>query len=52
MEVSGQLHAPSASLPGKEPLDRRLGGFQNGLDAVKRKISSPYWDWNHRAFRP
>jgi hypothetical protein len=32
MEVSGQLHAPSALPPGKEPwdtLDRRLGGSQN-----------------------
>jgi hypothetical protein len=32
MEVSGQLHAPAALLPGKEPLyplDRRLGGTQS-----------------------
>jgi hypothetical protein len=32
MEVSGQLHAPAALLPGKElldPLDRRMGGPQN-----------------------
>jgi hypothetical protein len=32
MEVSGQLHAPAALLPGKGPrypLDRRLGGLQN-----------------------
>jgi hypothetical protein len=32
MEVSGQLHAPAALLPGKEPcypLDRRLGGPQS-----------------------
>jgi hypothetical protein len=32
MEVSGQLHAPAALLPGKEPcypLDRRLGGPRN-----------------------
>jgi hypothetical protein len=32
MEMSGQLHAPAALLPGKEPsypLDRRLGGPQN-----------------------
>jgi hypothetical protein len=31
MEMSGQLHAPAALLPGKEPLvplDRRLGGSQ------------------------
>jgi hypothetical protein len=30
--VNGQLHAPAASLPGKEPrypLDRRLGGPQH-----------------------
>jgi hypothetical protein len=32
MEVSGQLHAPAALLPGKEPLvsfDRRLGWPQS-----------------------
>jgi hypothetical protein len=32
MEVSGQLHAPAALLPGKErryPVERRLGGLQN-----------------------
>jgi hypothetical protein len=29
MEVSGQLHAPTALSPGKEFLDRRLGGPQN-----------------------
>jgi hypothetical protein len=32
MEVSGQLHAPAALLPGKEPcypLDRGLGGPQS-----------------------
>jgi hypothetical protein len=32
MEISGQLHAPAALLPGKSPwypLDRRLGGPQN-----------------------
>jgi hypothetical protein len=32
MEVSGQLHAPVALLPGKQlldPLDRRLGGTQS-----------------------
>jgi hypothetical protein len=33
LEVSGQLHAPAALLPGKEPphypLDRRLGGPQS-----------------------
>jgi hypothetical protein len=28
MEVSGQLHAPAALSPGKDPLDRRLGGLQ------------------------
>jgi len=45
MEVSGQLNAPAALLPEKEPrypLDRRLGGPRVGLDAVvKRKIPSP-----------
>jgi hypothetical protein len=32
MEVSGQLHAPAALSPGKEPcysLDRRVGGLQS-----------------------
>jgi hypothetical protein len=32
VEVSGQLHAPAAFPPGKEPwypLDRRLGGLQS-----------------------
>jgi hypothetical protein len=29
MEVTGQLHAPAALPPGKEPLDRRLGGTQS-----------------------
>jgi hypothetical protein len=29
MEVSGQLHAPTALPPGKEPPDRRLGGTQS-----------------------
>jgi hypothetical protein len=32
MDVSGQLHAPAALPPGKEPwypLDRRLGGSQS-----------------------
>jgi hypothetical protein len=46
MEVSGQLHAPAALLPGKE---RALGTHWIGgwvcprtvLDVVKRKIPSP-----------
>jgi hypothetical protein len=32
MELSGQIHAPAALPPGKDPryaLDRRLGGTQN-----------------------
>jgi hypothetical protein len=32
MEVSGEIHAPAALLPGKEPLyplDRRMGGSQS-----------------------
>jgi hypothetical protein len=29
MEVSGQLHASAALPPGKETMDRRLGGPQN-----------------------
>jgi hypothetical protein len=42
MEVSGQLHAPAALPPRKEPLvpiDRRLVGPRAVLDAVvKRKV--------------
>jgi hypothetical protein len=45
MEVSGHLHAPAASPPGKEPLAHMLGGWvgsRAGLDVVvKRKIPSP-----------
>jgi hypothetical protein len=29
MEVSGQVHAPSALSSGKEPPDSRLGGLQS-----------------------
>jgi hypothetical protein len=42
MEVSGQLHAPAALPPGKEPpVPIEKGGWVGprvGLDAVKRKI--------------
>jgi hypothetical protein len=46
MEVSGQLHAPAALLPGKEPwypLDRKLGGHQghsrcSGEENVRYKM--------------
>jgi hypothetical protein len=48
MEVSGQLHAPPALLPGKSlwyPLDRRLGGPQShsghGGDEEKNSQSLP-----------
>jgi len=49
MEVSGQLHAPAALLPGKEPPGTHwIGGWlglRAGLDAVvKRKYPSPYRD--------
>jgi hypothetical protein len=50
---SGQLHAPAALPPGKQPpprypLDRRLGGNQSRLDAVeRRKISCPCRELNH-----
>jgi hypothetical protein len=40
MEVSGQLHAPAAITPGKEPLlplDRMLGGFQSPSGRCERK---------------
>jgi hypothetical protein len=42
--VSGQLHAPAALPPGKEPLalDRRLGGAQNWSEcSVEEKNSQP-----------
>jgi hypothetical protein len=43
MEVSGQLHAPAALPPEKEPLERMLGGpqSQSGRCVEKRKISCP-----------
>jgi len=46
MEVSGQLHATAALLPGKDPAGTRwIGGWVDpraGLDTVaKRKIPSP-----------
>jgi hypothetical protein len=45
MEVSGQLHAPAALPPRKEPgypLDRRLGGPQSRSGrGVKEKNSTP-----------
>jgi hypothetical protein len=40
MEVSGQLHAPAALCPGKEPqypLDRKLVDPRAGLDAVEKR---------------
>jgi len=57
MEVSGQLHAPAALPPGKEPqypLDMRLGGTQprpgrggkgkrsQPLPGIEPRSSSPY----------
>jgi hypothetical protein len=51
MEVSGQLHAPAAFPPGKEPrypLYRRLSGPRAVLDAVMRKIPSPRRESNPR----
>jgi hypothetical protein len=47
MEMSGQLHAPAALPPGKEPrypLDRTLGGPQSR--SGRRKNSWPYRDSN------
>jgi hypothetical protein len=46
MEVSGQLHAPAALLPGENPwyqLDRRLDGPQNrsGDDGEEKKFPAP-----------
>jgi len=47
MEVSGQLQAPAALLPGKEPLvpmDRRLGGPQSrsGRGGAKQYVWNSY----------
>jgi hypothetical protein len=48
MDVSGQVRAPAALTPGKEPLlpfGYRFGGPQSGLDAVvERKVSNPSKD--------
>jgi len=46
MEVSGQLHAPAALPPGKEPrfpLDRRMGGPQSraGHDGEEKNTQHP-----------
>jgi hypothetical protein len=49
MEVSGQLHAPAALLPGKQPLVGGWVGSKADLDAVvKRKIPSPCQESNPR----
>jgi hypothetical protein len=53
MEVSGQLHAPAALPPGKEPLVPIMIGVWVGPRAVldmvvKRKIPSPCWESNPR----
>jgi hypothetical protein len=53
MEVSGQLHAPAALPPGKEPLVQHWTGGWMGpravVDAVvKRKIPSPRRESNPR----
>jgi len=43
MEVSGQLHAPAALPPEKEPLlplDRRLGGLQSCSGCGGEEIKS------------
>jgi len=40
MEVSGQLHAPSALLPGKNPGTKRIAGWVGrtaGLDFWRRE---------------
>jgi len=54
MEVSGQLHAPAALLPRKEPL--WMGGWvgpRAGLDTVvKRKIPSLCRNSNLRSSSP
>jgi hypothetical protein len=45
MEVSGQLHAPAALPPGKDPqyaLDRRLGGPQSRSGRGGEEKNSQY----------
>jgi hypothetical protein len=43
MEMSGQLHAPAALAPGKEPLDRSLGGLQSRTGRYgEEKNSGPF----------
>jgi len=51
MEVSGQLHAPVTSPPGKRlwyPLERRLGGTQSqyGCNGEEKKFHYPFWKLN------
>jgi hypothetical protein len=43
MEVSGQYNALATLTPGKEPLDRRLGGPQSqcGWYGVEKKLMPP-----------
>jgi hypothetical protein len=55
MEVSGQLHAPTALPPGWAPLtlDRRLGGPQSlSGRGVKEKESQPLLGIEPRPFSP
>jgi hypothetical protein len=51
MEVSGQLHAPAALPPEKEPLEhiwQEAGWAPETLKTVKRKIPSPRRESNPR----
>jgi hypothetical protein len=57
MEVSGQLHAPTALLRVKSPrypLDRRLGGPQSrsGRGSEEKKIPNLCRDSNSRSYSP
>jgi hypothetical protein len=53
MEVSGQLHAPAALSPGKEPrhpfdwrLDGRQSRFGHGGEEKKKSFHCPRWELN------
>jgi len=47
MEVSGQLHVPAALPPGKEPLDRRLGGPQSHSHHNHHDSEDHHYQYHH-----
>jgi hypothetical protein len=49
MEKSGQLHAPTALHPGKQPGTHWVGGWASpraGLDDVEKREILPHREWN------